>query len=122
MSECARVWLPNPCLFPAHTLVHAPLPQSNEVQFSVAGFNIRGSLDIAASYAPSPAAPGRRVDIAFESARLSPPALEAVFKSNYDLLLGIFNPEGWLEVTYLDGELRVGRDDKGHVFVLERCG
>lgn len=36
------------------------------------------------------------------------------------LLLSIFNPEGWLDITYVDGTLRCGRDDKGHLFVLER--
>lgn len=50
-----------------------------------------------------------------------PEALEALFKQNYVLLLSIFNPEGWLDITYVDQELRVGRDDKGNIFVLERC-
>jgi hypothetical protein len=50
-----------------------------------------------------------------------PEALEALFKQNYALLLGIFNPEGWLDITFVDQELRVGRDDKGNIFVLERC-
>jgi hypothetical protein len=104
---------------------HPPLPprQSNEVTFSVAGISkFGGQLSITAAYAPSPPPhDGARVDITFQRALLTPEALEALFKANYDLLLGIFNPEGWLEVTYLDDELRVGRDDKGNVFVVERC-
>lgn len=73
-----------------------------------------------------------------------------VFRKNYDILLGIFNPEGWLEITYpnfwlivflcfhtcniddnccfliplsyryVDDKMRIGRDDKGNIFVLER--
>lgn len=72
-----------------------------------------------------------------------------LFRKNYDLLLSIFNPEGWLEITYpifsslifynyinidekcsyfliplshryVDDSMRIGRDDKGNIFVLER--
>jgi hypothetical protein len=97
--------------------------QVNEVAFSVTGLGkFQGRLAVSASYATAPPPrDGSRVEIAFESAKLSPDALEALFRSNYDLLLSVFNPEGWLDVTYLDGELRVGRDDKGNVFVVERC-
>ena len=28
--------------------------------------------------------------------------------------------QGWLDITYLDSDLRIGRDDKGHVFVTQR--
>ena len=49
-----------------------------------------------------------------------PQALEQLFKQNYDLLLSIFNPDGWLDITYVDQEMRVGRDDKGNIYVLER--
>lgn len=51
----------------------------------------------------------------------TPKQLNALFQQNYDLLLSIFNPEGWLEITYVDDAHRVGRDDKGNVFFLERC-
>uniref|UniRef100_A0A0A9DG32 Plastid lipid-associated protein/fibrillin conserved domain-containing protein n=1 Tax=Arundo donax TaxID=35708 RepID=A0A0A9DG32_ARUDO len=44
-----------------------------------------------------------------------------IFQKNYDLLLAIFNPEGWLEITYVDESLRIGRDDKENIFVLERA-
>ncbi|XLS74445.1 hypothetical protein HN51_031310 [Arachis hypogaea] len=43
-----------------------------------------------------------------------------VFRKNYNLLLGIFNPEGWLEITYVDDTMRIGRDNKGNIFVLEK--
>jgi hypothetical protein len=49
-----------------------------------------------------------------------PDQLQQLFQKNYDLLLSIFNPEGWLDITYVDAELRVGRDDKGNLFVLQR--
>lgn len=62
----------------------------------------------------------QRVDIQFESSRLVPEQLLSLFQKNYDLLLSIFNPEGWLEITYVDNTLRVGRDDKGNVFLVER--
>lgn len=51
----------------------------------------------------------------------APTQLQMIFKANYDLLLSIFNPEGYLDITYVDDELRVGRDDKGNLFLLERC-
>ena len=52
---------------------------------------------------------------------LEPDALAKVFEANMDLLLQNFNPEGWLDVTYVDADCRIGRDDKGRLFVLTRC-
>lgn len=49
-----------------------------------------------------------------------PQKLQKVFESNFDLLLSIFNPEGYLDITYCDQDLRCGRDDKGNIFVLQR--
>ena len=49
-----------------------------------------------------------------------PKQLNALFEKNYDLLLSIFNPDGWLDITYVDEQHRLGRDDKGNVFLLER--
>lgn len=46
--------------------------------------------------------------------------LMSLFRKNYDMLLGIFNPEGWLEITFIDSTLRVGRDDKGNIFLVEK--
>ena len=77
-----------------------------------------GALTLEAAYATlSPT----RVGITLTAASLSPPALDALFcPPRLPLLLAIFNPEGWLDTTFVGGGLRVGRDDKGHVFVLER--
>jgi hypothetical protein len=50
-----------------------------------------------------------------------PSQLQQIFKANYELLLSIFNPEGWLDITFVDGDMRVGRDDKGNLFLLERA-
>ena len=91
----------------------------NEVFFSVAGLGtLRGSLKITAGYEVSSPS---RVAVSFEQAELQPPQLQVLFEKNYDLLLSIFNPEGWLEVTFVDATMRVGRDNKGNIFVLERC-
>ncbi|KAH1237195.1 putative plastid-lipid-associated protein 7, chloroplastic [Glycine max] len=93
----------------------------------------------------------KRVDINFENSTITPDRLMNVFRKNYDLLLGVFNPEGWLEITYpnslkiffpflllvqpistlfdqpksylslyVDETMRIGRDDKSNIFVLER--
>lgn len=35
-------------------------------------------------------------------------------------LIGKGPPEGWLQTTYMDDEIRVGRGDKGSVFVAKR--
>lgn len=91
----------------------------NRVDFSVTGFSaLKGCLTITAGY---DVASESRVNVAFQHAELEPDQLEQLFRKNYDLLLAIFNPEGWLDITYLDGDLRIGRDDKDNVFVLEKC-
>ncbi|CAM6100688.1 unnamed protein product [Calypogeia fissa] len=91
----------------------------NKIGFNVAGLGmLKGALTIEAAYhVTSPT----RVAIQFETSSISPERLFSLFKKNYDLLLGIFNPEGWLEITYVDDTVRVGRDDKGNVFLLERA-
>ncbi|CAM0904674.1 unnamed protein product [Alopecurus aequalis] len=62
----------------------------------------------------------QRVGIKLESSTITPSQLMNIFQKNYDMLLAIFNPEGWLEITYVDESLRIGRDDKANIFVLER--
>ena len=49
-----------------------------------------------------------------------PEALQRLFEANFDMLLEIFNPAGWLEITYVDESHRIGRDDKNNVFYLRR--
>jgi PAP_fibrillin len=91
---------------------------TNRVEFSVAGFGtFRGELVIEASF--NVATPSR-AEVTFESAKLQPAQLEKMFGDRLPLLLEVFNPEGWLEVTYVDAAFRVGRDYRGNVFVLER--
>ncbi|WJZ86393.1 hypothetical protein VitviT2T_005852 [Vitis vinifera] len=90
----------------------------NVIKFNARGFNfLNGELKIEASFK---IASKSRVDIKYDSSTITPDKLMNVFKQNYDLLLGIFNPEGWLEITYLDDSMRIGRDDKGNLFILER--
>ena len=92
--------------------------QKNVVNFDILLFGkFKGSLTIEAKYKPvSP----RRVSITLEKAMLVPQQFQTLFEKNHDLLLSIFNPEGWLDITYVDAKHRIGRDDKGNVFVLER--
>eukprot|EP00850_Spirogloea_muscicola_P021011 SM000233S07982 [mRNA] locus=s233:204417:206025:+ [translate_table: standard] len=92
---------------------------TNKVDFYVEGLGLlRGSLTICAKFVVvSPT----RVSITFESSSIVPEQLLALFRKNYDLLLSIFNPEGWLDITYVDASTRVGRDDKGNLFLLERA-
>ncbi|KAH9669314.1 Fibrillin-5 [Citrus sinensis] len=40
-----------------------------------------------------------RVDIAYDNSTITPEQLMNMFRKNYDLLLGIFNPDGWLEIS-----------------------
>lgn len=91
----------------------------NIIEFNVRGLNLfNGQLKIEASFQ---VASKSRVDIKYIQSTITPDQLMNVFKKNYELLLGIFNPEGWLEITYVDDSLRIGRDIKGNIFVLERC-
>ncbi|XP_057864134.1 fibrillin protein 5 homolog isoform X1 [Cryptomeria japonica] len=90
----------------------------NKICFSVTGLGmLRGELVIEASYT---IASPQRVNIQFQKSTILPEKLLNLFKKNYDMLLSIFNPEGWLEITYLDNTTRIGRDDKGNLFLLER--
>ena len=86
------------------------------VGFSLMG-GFKGALTVESTYA---AASPSRVDVTYSDCALRPEALQTLFASQLPLLLSIFNPEGWLEISFLDGVHRVGRDDKGHCFVLER--
>lgn len=71
------------------------------------------------SAAPEPSAVGPSC-ICVPYISQEPKQLQALFEQNFDLLLSIFNPEGFLDITFLDAVHRVGRDDKGNVFLLER--
>lgn len=43
--------------------------------------------------------PLQRVEIKFLKSVLVPEQLLLIFQKNYDLLLSVFNPEGWLDIT-----------------------
>ncbi|XP_062148611.1 fibrillin-5, chloroplastic [Alnus glutinosa] len=90
----------------------------NLIKFSAKGLNLlNGQLTIEASFK---IASKSRVEITYDKSSITPTQLMNVFRKNYELLLGIFNPQGWLEITYVDDEIRIGRDDKGNIFILER--
>ncbi|XP_054806608.1 fibrillin protein 5 homolog isoform X2 [Prosopis cineraria] len=90
----------------------------NVIKFSAKGLSLlNGQFSIESSFK---IASSTRVLINFENSTITPDQLMNVFRKNYDVLLSIFNPEGWLEITYVDDAMRIGRDDKGNIFVLER--
>ncbi|KAL5213954.1 hypothetical protein ABZP36_003106 [Zizania latifolia] len=91
----------------------------NVIKFSARALKIlSGQLTIEASYKITTKT---RVDIKLESSTITPDQLMNIFQKNYDMLLAIFNPDGWLEITYVDESLRIGRDDKANIFVLEKA-
>ena len=100
------------------TLDAATATAVNEVRFVLTFLGSRpGSLRLEATFAP---ASPTRVSIELSTAKLHPPQLDALLASHMELLLSIFNPQGWLDTTFVGGGVRVGRDDKGNIFILER--
>ena len=93
--------------------------------FSIPGLGAEGRLTVSASFEEEghaeSASEARRFQVQYTESTLEPDALAKVFEANMDLLLQTFNPEGWLDVTYVDADCRIGRDDKGRLFVLTRC-
>lgn len=88
------------------------------LKFDVRGLNLRdGEFRIVANFK---IISKTSVEITYESSTIMPDQLMNIFKKNMNLLLGIFNPEGLFEISYLDEDLQVGRDGKGNVFVLEK--
>uniref|UniRef100_A0A2P2KN64 Putative plastid-lipid-associated protein 7ic isoform X3 n=1 Tax=Rhizophora mucronata TaxID=61149 RepID=A0A2P2KN64_RHIMU len=69
----------------------------NVIKFSVRGLKLNGQLTIEASFK---IASNSRVDVSYDSSTIIPDQLMKMFLKNYDLLLSIFNPEGWLEISY----------------------
>lgn len=78
---------------------------------------ISGELKLVCSF--EVASPSR-VHVRFVEYSLTPDALRDALEKQRDVLLHSFSPEGWLETTYLDDSLRIGRDDAGFLHVLER--
>ncbi|KAL4182754.1 hypothetical protein AMTRI_Chr11g94700 [Amborella trichopoda] len=103
--------------------------EGGECNFNVGGLNdITGQLtihsfQIATQKKPCPFLNEslylQKVDIKYETSSIVPDQLMNMFQKIYDMLLGIFNPQGWLHISYVDESLRIGRDDQGNVFVLE---
>nr|XP_043632498.1 fibrillin-5, chloroplastic [Erigeron canadensis] len=90
----------------------------NVIKFNVRGLNLfSGELIVEASFNVTSKT---RVDIHYSNSTIVPDQLMNMFRKNYDVLLGIFNPDGWLEITFVDDTLRIGRDNKGNIFILER--
>nr|VDC85753.1 unnamed protein product [Brassica oleracea] len=88
------------------------------LKFDVRGLNLHdGEFRIVANFKIISKS---SVEISYESSTIVPDQLMNIFKKNMNLLLGIFNPEGLFEISYLDEDLQVGRDGKGNVFVLEK--
>ncbi|KAH0887979.1 hypothetical protein HID58_050408 [Brassica napus] len=88
------------------------------LKFDVRGLNLHdGEFRIVANFKIISKS---SVEITYESSTIMPDQLMNIFKKNMNLLLGIFNPEGLFEISYLDEDLQVGRDGKGNVFVLEK--
>ena len=92
---------------------------SNRITFRAPGLNGSvGALTLTASYAELS---DTKVQVDLVDAALEPQQLKAIFEQNYEMLLEVFNPTGWLSITYVDENFRIGRDDKGNLFILEKC-
>ncbi len=86
---------------------------SNKAEFTLLGGRLPGSLDLQGVCARSSPT---RFDVEFTEAVLQ------VGRGQIALPLGWVRPRGWLEVSYLDEEFRIGRGDKGSVFIAKREG
>eukprot|EP00850_Spirogloea_muscicola_P006527 SM000031S11536 [mRNA] locus=s31:273132:275246:+ [translate_table: standard] len=81
-------------------------------------FGMPGSLCINGSFGKSPPLPGRgavRLDVVFDKFVLRVGSLGPI-----TMPLGWIQPKGWVDTTYLDEDLRIGRGDKGSIFVATR--
>lgn len=82
-----------------------------------------GDILVAGSFRPSSTVPYRAV-VAFDTADIT---LASKFKISLGWLFDIIaatkggiKDNGWLETTYIDDEIRIGRGNKGTMFVLTR--
>lgn len=85
-----------------------------EFDIMVAG---SGTFSITAQYE---VVSDQRVNVATTGTALEPESFQRLLGENESLLTEIFTPDGYLDITYLDDAVRIGRDGKGHVFVLEK--
>ncbi|KXZ48222.1 hypothetical protein GPECTOR_29g127 [Gonium pectorale] len=90
----------------------------NLAEFSIAG-RWDGALNIVGSAMPQPTPQGTpsttRVDVTFNRFELR---IGSAIKLRVPL--DWVRPKGWIETTYIDEELRIGRGDKGSIFVASR--
>lgn len=102
----------------------------NIASFSLLGDALAGELNIAGTCRPAPDdTEAVQVDVTFTAftlqlgaARITVP-LEWASPQVYaamPLLLYTRGAQGWVRTTFLDDELRIGRGDKGSVFVTAR--
>ncbi|PNW76850.1 hypothetical protein CHLRE_11g478850v5 [Chlamydomonas reinhardtii] len=90
----------------------------NLAEFTIAG-RWEGALNIIGTAAPQPTPQGSpsplRVDVVFERFQL-----RLGGAGPWTVPLDWVRPKGWIETTYLDDDLRIGRGDKGSIFVASR--
>jgi len=87
---------------------------TGEVQ-NLAQFNVFGKPGYLNIFGSCERVSATRVNVRFESVDLR---IKGV--GQWNVSLSWVNPEGWVETTYLDSDFRIGRGDKGSVFVAAR--
>ncbi|KAG2495036.1 hypothetical protein HYH03_006968 [Edaphochlamys debaryana] len=91
----------------------------NLAEFTIAG-RWDGALNIIGTAARQPTPQGApsttRVDVVFQRFELRLGS-GSVLRVPLDWV----KPKGWIETTYLDSDLRIGRGDKGSIFVASRA-
>ena len=82
-----------------------------------------GTIEVEGSFRPSDTVPNRAI-VAFEKCNIT---LNNGFIFKLGFLFSIISQfrggvkdSGWLETTYLDNDIRIGRGNKGSLFVLTR--
>ncbi len=86
----------------------------NMAEFQLLG-SIPGMLNITGTCAPAAEDAGAvQVDVVFLACEIK------VGGVSVTLPLEWASPKGWVRTTYLDEEMRIGRGDKGSVFVTAR--
>ncbi|KAL3684321.1 hypothetical protein R1sor_002343 [Riccia sorocarpa] len=87
----------------------------NIAYFTVLG--AKGNLNIRGSVTPAPRKPegAVRVNVTFESFVLT----IGNWRSP-SISLSWIKPQGWVDTTFLDDDMRIGRGDKGSIFVSSR--
>jgi len=88
----------------------------NEVAFSVMGM-VDGLFWIDTEYCVESE---DMVAVKTQDHGLKPEKLAQMLGENVGLLLKIFRPDGTLRITYLDSDLRIGRNDRDQIFVLQK--